>query len=63
MSPYGNAPDTDWPFTSPLNTKPSVKALNDAVAYSLLNISQYLKTQLRIQPITLKSYHETGFKC
>jgi hypothetical protein len=55
MSPYGNAPDTDWPFTSPLNTKPSVKALNDAVAYSLLNISQYLKTQLRIQPITLKS--------
>jgi hypothetical protein len=36
MSPYGNAPDTDWPFTSPLNTKPSVKALADAVAYSLI---------------------------
>jgi hypothetical protein len=36
MSPYGNAPDTDWPFTSPLNTKPSAKALTDAVGYSLI---------------------------
>ena len=36
MSPYGNAPDSDWPFTSPLNTKPSTKALADAVAYSLI---------------------------
>jgi hypothetical protein len=37
MSSYGNAQDTDWPFTSPLNTKPSAKALADAVAYSLIN--------------------------
>jgi hypothetical protein len=36
MSPYGNTPDSDWPFTSPLNTKPSAKALVDAVGYSLI---------------------------
>jgi hypothetical protein len=36
MSPYGNAPDIDWPFTSPLNVKPSAKALQDAVGYSLI---------------------------
>ena len=33
---YGNAPELDWPITSPLEGKPSTKAQTDAKAYNVL---------------------------